>query len=75
VDNRASVLHPDTAAHSAQIFQSDRALSMTRLADILALGAGLNVAILKAAFHLELGDVMPTDPALGIPVAGADMRR
>lgn len=29
VDYRVSVLNPDTAAYSAQIFQSDRALSVT----------------------------------------------
>ena len=47
----------------------------TRLWDILALGAGLDAAVLGGLVYVEQGGVLPTDPALGVPVAGAGIQR
>ncbi len=47
----------------------------TRFADILALGAGLDAAVLGGLVYVEQGGVLPTDPALGVPVAGAGIQR
>jgi hypothetical protein len=42
----------------------------TRLADIVAVGAGLVAAVLGGLVYVEQGGVMPVDSALGVPVAG-----
>ena len=46
----------------------------TRLADILAVGAGLVAAGLGGLVYVEQGGVMPADSALGVPVAGSGTR-
>ena len=46
----------------------------TRLADILAVGAGLGAAVLGGLVYAEQGGVAPADSTLGVPVAGSGTR-
>lgn len=46
----------------------------TRLADILAVGAGLVAAGLGGLAYVEQGGVMPADSAFGVPAAGSGTR-
>jgi hypothetical protein len=46
----------------------------TRVADILAVGAGLGAAVLGGLVYAEQGGVAPADSTLGLPVAGSGTR-
>lgn len=48
--------------------------TVTRLADILAVGAGLVAAVLGGLVYAEQGGVVPADSAFGFPVAGSGTR-
>jgi hypothetical protein len=46
----------------------------TRIADILAVGAGLGAAVLGGLVYAEQGGVAPADSTLGVPVPGSGTR-
>ena len=46
----------------------------TRLADILAVGAGLGAAVLGGLVYAKQGGVMPADSPFGVPAAGSGTR-
>ena len=45
-----------------------------RLADILAVGAGLGAAVLGGLVYAEQGGVAPADSTIGVPLAGSGTR-